>query len=211
MRLYLSSFQLGRRPELLSSLVDGGRRGWLIMNALDGLGDGVRRSAEAEAQLANLSGLGLEAAELDLRTVDPRIAEQTFGEPDFVWVRGGNVFTLRMAMATSGVDEIITQQVRRDRLVYAGYSAGPCVLAPDLTGLEHCDPVEPCIATYGDVRFDGLGILDRAFVPHLNSPSHPESQALGEVAAAYEAAGRPYWALSDGQALVIQGEDVRIV
>ena len=53
-----------------------------------------------------------------------------------------------------------------DRFVYAGYSAGPCVLAPSLAGLDLCDSPEDCQATYGDVRFDGLGILDRPVVPH---------------------------------------------
>jgi dipeptidase E len=209
-RLYLSSFQLGDHPEVLQSLVTGDHRGWLIMNALDGL-DETRRAADVTTQLADLRSLGLQAEDLDLRTLNPDTAEQAFGEPDFVWVRGGNVFSLRMALARSGLDKIISERIRQDRLVYAGYSAGPCVLAPDLSGLEHCDPLEPCMAAYGSVRFDGLGILDRSFVPHLNSPSHPESEALGEVAAVYDATGRPYWALSDGQALVIRGDDATIL
>jgi dipeptidase E len=208
-RLYLSSFRLGDHPEVLESMVTGERRGWLIMNALDGL-DETRREDVPE-QLADLRGIGLHAEDLDLRTLSPDGVEQAFGEPDFVWIRGGNVFSLRMALASSGLDKILIERIRQDRLVYAGYSAGPCVLAPDLSGLEQCDPLEPCIAAYGRVRFDGLGILDRSFVPHLDSPSHTESAALGEVAAAYGAAGRPYWALSDGEALVIRGNDTTIL
>jgi dipeptidase E len=177
------------------------------MNALDGH-DETRRAADSRTQIANLNSIGLNAEDLDLRTMNPTTVRQSFGDPDFVWVSGGNVFTLRMAMARSGIDQILIERITQDRLVYAGYSAGPCVLAPSLAGLERCDPIEPCVATYGGVRFDGLGILDRPFVPHLNSPSHPESAALGEVATAYEAAGQPYWALSDGQALVVQ--DARV-
>lgn len=88
-------------------------------------------------------------------------------------------------------------------MVYGGYSAGACVLAPSLKGLEHCDSVDDCIALHGEVRYDGLGILDRPVVPHLMSPNHPETTTLGEVAARYEDAGQPYWALQDGQALII--------
>lgn len=179
------------------------------MNALDGQ-DEERRTAEARTQIANLDSIGLTAEDLDLRTLNPVTVRDAFGDPDFVWVRGGNVFTLRMAMARSGIDQVLTEYTRKDRLVYAGYSAGPCVLAPSLAGLERCDSTEACIAAYGEVRFDGLGILDRPFVPHLNSPSHPESAALDEVAAAYEAAGQPYWALADGQALVVQGSRTTI-
>lgn len=209
MRLYLSSYRLGDHPEELALLVGGERRGWLIMNALDGQ-DEQRRAADARTQLDMLAGIGLLAEDLDLRALNPETAERAFGEPDFVWVRGGNVFTLRMALARSGLDDILTTCIREDRLVYAGFSAGACVLAPSLSGLEHCDPTEACIATYGGVRFDGLGVLDRPFVPHLNSVGHPESELLGEVAAAYRAAGQPYWALCDGQALIIDNERATI-
>lgn len=106
--------------------------------------------------------------------------------------------------ALDGLDE------EQRRFVYAGYSAGPCVLAPSLAGLDLCDSPEDCQATYGDVRFDGLGIFDRPVVPHLSSPGHPETQLLSQVAARYEADDQPYWPLSDGQALVIDGTSARI-
>ena len=110
-----------------------------------------------------------------------------------------------MAFARSGLDRVVVEGLAADRFVYAGFSAGPCVLAPSLSGLELCDPPETCRASYGDVRYDGLGVLDRPVVPHLNSPQHPETALLSRVAATYETEGQPYWALSDGQALVIDG------
>lgn len=210
MRLYLSSYQLGDRPEVFSALVRGGRRGWTVMNALDGL-DEDRRSTDAGTQIANLASIGLQAADLDLRQFNPNDIESAFGHPDFVWVRGGNVFTLRMALAKSGLDRLIVEGLTADRFVYAGFSAGPCVLAPSLAGLELCDSPEDCRAIYGQVRFDGLGILDRPVVPHLHSPGHPETDALCRIAALYQTKGQPYWALSDGQALVIDGSSARIV
>lgn len=204
MRLYLSSYQLGAHPEALEQLVRGDRRGWVVANALDGL-DQDRRRTDTERQIEALAALGLHAADLDLREHDPVSVREVFGSPDFVWVRGGNVFTLRMAFARSGLDSVIVEGLAADRFVYAGFSAGPCVLAPSLSGLELCDPPETCHAAYGDVRFDGLGVLDRPVVPHLDSPQHPETALLSRVAAAYENQGQPYWALSDGQALVIDG------
>lgn len=88
------------------------------MNALDGQ-DEERRTAEARTQIANLDSIGLTAEDLDLRTLNPVTVRQAFGDPDFVWVRGGNVFTLRMAMARSGIDQVLTEYTRQDRLVYA--------------------------------------------------------------------------------------------
>jgi dipeptidase E len=203
-RLYLSSYQLGAHPEVLARLVRGDRRGWVVANALDGQ-DETRRRTDTKLQIEALASLGLHAVDLDLRELDPASVRTEFGRPDFVWVRGGNVFTLRMALARSGLDRVVIDGLATDRFVYAGFSAGPCVLAPTLRGLELCDPPDVCRATYGEVRYDGLGVLDRPVVPHLDSPEHPETALLSRVAAKYESEGQSYWALSDGQALVIDG------
>ena len=96
MRLYLSSYQLGAHPEVLAQLVRGDRRGWVVANALDGL-DEDRRRTDTERQFEALAALGLHAADLDLREHNPASIRTAFGSPGFIWVRGGNVFTLRMA------------------------------------------------------------------------------------------------------------------
>lgn len=204
MRLYLSSYQLGERSDLLPQMIRGERRGRVIANALDGY-DEDRRRRDGYRQIAALAELGLEATDLDLRDHDRSSIGAEVGEPDFLWVRGGNVFTLRMAMARSGMDSLIDDALRRDAFVYSGYSAGACVLAPSLAGLEQCDPVQDCTNAYGAVRYDGLGVLDRPVVPHLESPGHPETDLLGEVATRYDENQERYWALRDGQALVIDG------
>jgi dipeptidase E len=204
MRLYLSSYQLGSHPEVLSELVQGSRHGWVIVNALDGVDAGVRRR-EAERETAGLKALGLTARELDLREHDAGALAAHLGDPDFLWVRGGNVFLLREAMARSGMDKLIVNRLQEDAFVYAGFSAGACILAPTLRGLEDCDSTADCLATYGSVRFDGLNILDRPVVPHLQSPEHPESAALTRLAARYDRTNQRYWPLQDNQALVING------
>lgn len=63
----------------------------------------------------------------------------------------------------------------------------------------------------GTSAFDGLAVLDRPVVPHLNSPDHPETGVLSQVAAKYESKGQAYGGLSNGQALVIDGSGPRIV
>lgn len=211
MRLYLSSYQMGDSPELFSAMVGGIGWGWIIMNALDGADtDADHHRTDTVRQAANLGSIGLHAEALDLREFHPGTIESAFGEPDFVWVRGGNVFTLRMAMARSGFDQLIVDRLATDAFVYAGFSAGACVLAPSLAGLELCDSVADCRATYGSVRFDGLEVLDRPVVPHLDSPHHPESDVLSEVAARYKASGQRFWPLRDGQALLVDGGDPEI-
>jgi dipeptidase E len=111
-------------------------------------------------------------------------------------------------MARSGADKILPELIRSEELVYAGYSAGPCVLAPSLRGLELCDDTA---AVGGEVIWDGLGVLDHAIVPHLDSPGHPETDLVAQVRAQYERDGTPYLAMRDGQVLVVEGEQRRLV
>jgi dipeptidase E len=209
-RLYLSSYRLGDHSEVLSGMVRGDRRGWVISNALDA-GSAERREDDTRRQIAELAELGLTAVDFDLRLYRPDTIAEAFGEPDFVWVRGGNVFVLRAALARSGADALITAALHRDAFVYAGFSAGACVLAPSLEGLELCDPVEDCERLYGSVPGCGLGVLDRAVVPHLETPHHPESAVLEEVARRYRETDLPYWGLRDGDVLVCEDGVCRVL
>ena len=95
---------------------------------------------------------------------------------------------LRHALAESSADEILTGLLAQDALVYAGYSAGCCVLAPSLRGLELVDEPEAVAETYGvPPIWDGLGLLEYAVVPHVDSPGHPETEACGRLAEHYRA------------------------
>ncbi len=148
------------------------------------------RQAGVDREVAELTALGFLVSEVDLRA--GREAVDQFPEADVIWVRGGNVFVLRRALADSGADAVILDLLNRDDVVYAGYSAGICVLAPDLRGLERVDDVTKLL----DPIYDGLGILDRPVVPHVDSPGHPETQACTALSADLTSAGRHHWALS---------------
>jgi dipeptidase E len=98
MRLYLSSYGFGQRHRTLAALVRGDRVGWVIMNALDGWDEAGRRTDTDPADrctgrsriVRGRPGSAASRAADDHRPVR---------QPDFVWVRGGHAFTLRMAMA----------------------------------------------------------------------------------------------------------------
>lgn len=207
MKLYLSSFRLGDHPERLVALLPGSRRVAVIANSIDTEDPGLRAEKVA-AELTWLTDLGLHAEELDLRDYPGDSGDSgddlraRLAQYDGVWVRGGNVFVLRVAMARSGADKILPELIRSEALVYAGYSAGPCVLAPSLRGLELCDDISQ---VDGEVIWDGLGVLDHAIVPHLDSPGHPETDLLEKTRALYERTGVPHLGMHDGQALVIDG------
>ncbi len=212
MRLYLSSFRIGDHPGELVRMAGAAARVAVIANACDGAPVDVRADA-VSGELARLGALGLRPDEVDLRDFfDGRGHLAGVIAPyDVLWLRGGNVFTLRHALRVSGLDDLVVAGLRADGFVYAGYSAGPCVLAPSLRGLEACDSPEEVTTLYGaEPMFEGLGVLDHAFVPHVQTPDHPESSALDGVAERYRAEGVPHVALRDGQVLVVDGDTVTL-
>ncbi|MFN8173421.1 MAG: Type 1 glutamine amidotransferase-like domain-containing protein [Candidatus Nanopelagicales bacterium] len=214
MRLYLSSFRLGTAPEHLVRLAGADARVAVMCNAIDDESD-EDRAAKCDAEIRALGRLGLRASELDLRDYfdqDPDAISAELATYDALWLRGGNVFVLRTALRLSGADDPIRDLLAADRLVYAGYSAGPCVLGPSLIGFETVDDIAGPGVPYGVAAVtDGLGVLPYAVVPHCQAPTHPESAALDALADRYEAEGVPHVRLRDGQALVIDGDTTTTV
>jgi dipeptidase E len=213
-RLYLSSVRMGGHPEHLLALIgQDSRRAVVIANAMDDAPADVRR-AGVELELAALAGVGLDAVELDLRGYfgqRQRLRRDLAGV-GMAWLRGGNVFMLRHALHRSGADTVLGELLAADALVYAGYSAGSCVLSPSLRGLELVDDPGAVTRAYGSQPvWDGLALLTEAFVPHYQSPGHPETAAIELVVARYRAEGVLYRALHDGQALLINGQQTVIV
>jgi dipeptidase E len=204
MRLFLSSWKLGDAPELLDDLVEGARTAAVIGNALDAL-PGPERQRATGREVAMLRDRGYQATEVDLRDHfdDPSALAERLSGVAVVWVHGGNPFVLRLAMALSGADEILTGLLGRDAVVYAGWSAGACVLSPGLRGLELVDDPADTVTAYGRAaRWDGLGLLDYAFVPHYRSPI-PESEPIERVVERYDREGIPYRALRDGEVVIV--------
>jgi dipeptidase E len=186
----------------------------VVANAVDTDPQDVRRE-RVTGEIRALAALGLVPTELDLREHAGASAAQMrrlLSGFDGLWVRGGNVFVLRSAMAVSAADRAVTDLLAEDGLVYAGYSAGPCVLAPSLAGLESVDDADaPRRLGLGEPLMEGLGVLDRRVVPHVASPTHPESAALDALARRYDHEGVPHLRLTDGHALVVDGDTVSIV
>ncbi len=198
MRLYLSSFRVGSYPQRLLQLLGEGRRTALVTNALDGVPEPARRDNLAR-DVWELEALGLDVTLVDVRATN---AVHQLAGYDLVWVRGGNTFVLRKAFADTGADSTLTGLLRGNALVYGGYSAGPCILAPEIGFLQEVDD----ITVVKKPVTTGLGLLDRPFVPHVASPGHPETEACTEVSAELSRRGQDHWALSDGDVLVVEGD-----
>ena len=207
MRLYLSSYKLGNKPEEFVQLLNGKKRVGVIVNAIDHIEPLARENFLAD-QIQNIKKLGLETQEIDLRTYFSKkdSLEKKVQEFDGLWVTGGNAFTLRRAFRQSGFDTILPGLLDQDKLVYAGFSAGVCVLAPMLDGYELCDDPNHVPENYPkEIDWEGLGILDYAFLPHYKS-DHRETELIDKVLEYMEQKQILNRPIHDGQAIVVNGK-----
>jgi dipeptidase E len=202
-RLYLSSYGLGENPAALSVLAGGAAKTAVIFNARDAYRG--ERLKNREQEFGALRALGFSCEELDLRSYfgDSDALRTRLADYDLVFAVGGNTFVLARAMTEAGFDAAIREQLDGNRIVYGGYSAGACVVGPDLDGCHLIDEPDAVAEGYSpDVLPQALGWVPWRIVPHWRS-EHEESP-LAELAAAHLLeAGLPFQTLRDGQAFVV--------
>ncbi len=207
MKLYLSSYKIGDNPKLLADLICNNKKIAIIPNALDIYTDLVRREASLQREKDSLIQIGLQPEELDLKKYfdKPKDLKNKMNEYGAVWVLGGNTFVLRRAYKESGLDIWLQEQIDNKDFVYAGYSAGVCVLSPSLKGLETVD--DPIIVGEGypkETIWEGLNLIDFAFAPHYKSPGHPETEMVDKEVEHYKKVGIKYKTLHDGEVIIIE-------
>jgi dipeptidase E len=206
MRLYLSSFRNGNKPDELLRLLGDRRRTAVINNAADFVSPEERHD-KALDELDRLKSIGLEPTDIDLReyfgkSEDLRSKLATF---DLIWARGGNCFVLRRAFKMSGADQIITDLLNEDKVVFGGYSAGIDMLTPSLHGAELVDDMNAIPDGYeSEIIWDGLNLVPYAIAPHFKS-DHPESADIDKSIEYLIDSHIPFIALRDGEAIVVDG------
>jgi len=208
MRLFLASYRFGVHYDAFAALAGTPGPVAVIGNACDAWPGA--RDAAMTSEMIPLRRAGFSPREIDLREYVGRTAEleTTLASFPLIWVRGGNTFVLRAQFTRSGADAVIADLLAADTAMYAGYSAGACLLAPDLHGLEDADdPAEVQPACGIQPRWDGLGLIDRPIVPHVDSPTDPDG-AGNRLAADFRARGIPHWALTDDDVVVVHGDQV---
>lgn len=207
MKFYLSSFKIGSEPNQLKSLLPKNPKAIYISNGLD-FAKPETQNKHQEWDLRELNEIGISAEQLDLREYFGKQAElkSKLQDVDLIYVSGGNVYDLRMAMRLSGFDEILKELVGTKK-VYGGYSAAVCVLSPTLKGYDIVD--DPNLKTYGnhETMWEGIGLIDWQFAPHFNS-DHSESEHINKEIAYYEEHGMKYKTLRDGELIILDEGDL---
>lgn len=204
MKLYLSSYKLGNKAEKIQSLISHNKPLAYISNALDFSNDLERRKASEQGDIDDLKSVNVSVETLDLRNYFNKEQELKRKLINYggIWVRGGNVFVLRQAFKLSGLDKIITELKNDTDFFYGGYSAGVCVLAETLKGIDLVD--DPSMYPYDEVKetvWDGVGLLGYSIAPHYDS-EHKESEDIDNVVRYFIENKMLFKALSDGDVII---------
>ena len=180
MKLYLSSYKIGNKTNELKKWIDvHGNKIAIIANAKDQYTDLARVESGTTDDISQLEAIGFEVQRLNLRDYfDKKGKLRTdLQEIKAFYVVGGNTFVLRRAMKLSGFDVLLKEFSLRSDILYAGYSAGICVLAPNMRAIAVMD--EPEINPYNtDTHpiYQGIGLIAYSPIPHFESV-HSETEA----------------------------------
>lgn len=213
MQLYLASYRLGEYPEKCKDLilsVTKNKKVALITNALDFTNNYFELTKSVQRDRRDIEALGLEVEQVNLQDFfgKTEALRKKMAGYNTVYVRGGNVFILRRAFQESGFDTILLELAKRDDFVYVGFSAGACVLSPDLAGLELVDNPEIDPEGYVKQRITkGLGLIDYSLAPHFRS-DHPESQQMNAVVDYYLTHAVKFVALDDNGVIITETRGV---
>ncbi|MDP2585544.1 MAG: Type 1 glutamine amidotransferase-like domain-containing protein [Candidatus Levybacteria bacterium] len=204
MKLYLSSYRLGNNPEKLMELFSDNKNVAVIANAMDFVGNSEREESVRNS-IVELENLRLLPEEVDLRDYfnNKKDLIKKLNNCAAVYVRGGNTFVLKRAMVQSSFDKWIKNKTKDPNFVYAGYSAGICILSPTLHGLELVD--DPSIIPEGynsEIDWNGLNLVNFSFAPHYKS-DHPESGMVDREVEYFIKHKMPFKTFRDGEVLIM--------
>jgi dipeptidase E len=208
MKLYLSSYRLGKRALDLGRMVRGRKRVGVVRSALDFSSDTDRLEQGRAREFEELQDIGLIPESLNLREYfgAPERLENLIDRLDALWVVGGNAFVLRRAMRESGLDVVLAKKSDDSTFVYAGYSAGSCVMGTTLRGIDLVNDPTVVPIGYSDAPvWDGLSFVPFAIAPHYRS-THPESGLMESVVDYFIRNKTPFIALRDGE-VYVSGEE----
>ncbi|MFH0929242.1 MAG: Type 1 glutamine amidotransferase-like domain-containing protein [Candidatus Aenigmatarchaeota archaeon] len=206
MKFYLSSYSLGNKVQKLKKMLSKNKKTAFISNAMDYVDDMNKRKQKDLSGMEELRKVGMKPELLDLRDYFNKREKLKRKVKEFgaFWVTGGNVFVLRHAMKLSGFDSILVGMKNRDDILYGGYSAGVCVLAPTLRGMNLMDYTGFKLYSKEPVLiWEGLGILDYSVVPHYKS-DHPESKLADKVVEYMIENKLPFRPLRNGEVIIIE-------
>jgi dipeptidase E len=198
----------------LHELVGENKTILVILNASDRKSR-LKRRWKSFKYLRNWRKAGFNPVELDLRKFfDQRAKLKRFikqKNPGMIYASGGNTFILRRAFRQSGFDDILTADLKGNRYVYGGGSAGAVVVCKDLSYFINPDD-EPTETPKGYDTWpilEGLGLVREYIVPHYDTDWF--GPIARQVAHEVAKAGKTAIKLRESSVVVVNGRRMELL
>lgn len=207
MKLFLASAfdqSISKFKKIFGSKI--GRKVIFIANAADNdKGDKWWIKTDRDAFLK----LGCKLIDIDLRTITKKDLSKLLKEADVVHFCGGSVIYLICIIKERGFAKLITDAVRKDKIIYTGTSAGSMIVAEDLT-IDAYDPEEKeFVARMKDNS--GLGLVNFLIIPHANSKHFAKGNAKMVSELPDIKSKQPLFFIYDGQAVLVDNKGIKII
>lgn len=208
MKLFLSSLAISDAQSAELTSLSGKPAGQiklaLIENAADPYPPADRAWVDDNREAIQSHGYKVEF--IDLREFRGRQHElrSSLNNKDVIWFGGGNTFYVRWLLRTTEADKIVTALVE-DGKIYGGGSAGAVVAGPTLHFFEAADDPNDAPAVF----HDGLHLTETVVVPHFDNEKF--AAVIRKINDQLLAAGYKTAPLTDSQALIINGNEQKII
>lgn len=126
---------------------------------------------------------------------------------DALYVAGGNTFSLLAGLRRHGAADVLVERVRHG-LPYIGCSAGSAVVGPSIEPVALLD--DPSDAPDLD-GYTGLGLTESTVISHTDGQLPPYPRELIEQTVRIYGANFPLTLIADDEALLVEGDEVRLV
>lgn len=151
--------------------------------------------------------LGFEVVETDLRQSDKESFKQKLNDADILHFCGGAVFYLLSLLKQRGLEELIIDYVKNDKIIYTGTSAGSIIPSPALDLYKY--DTEESKFYKNEAEAKGLGLINFVILPHCNNPDMTENNKnVVEHAHKYSI---PLLLLHDNQAIWVEDKKLELL
>ncbi|MFA6492692.1 MAG: Type 1 glutamine amidotransferase-like domain-containing protein [Patescibacteria group bacterium] len=149
-----------------------------------------------------LKAMGMKIREIDLKKENRNSIKEKFIDCDVIFVNGGNTFYLLDVIRKSGLDKILPDLLDQGK-IYIAASAGSYVVCPTIeaAGWKHADR-----NIVGLKNLEALNLIPFIITAHYNREKYHDSIEYG-----VKKTKLPVVALYDTQAIVVEGDKVKVV
>jgi len=154
---------------------------------------------------AKLVEMGFKVKDVDIEGKTEEELRKELSNIDVLYVSGGNTFYLLEKAIASGFDKLAKELINKG-IVYIGSSAGSVLLCPTIGFVEGMDDpkIAPSLKSY-----DGLNEVDFLVMPHYGDEDYKE--VYKEILEQWKDKGYELKLLSNNEALIVEGNELRIV